>query len=255
MSGIGIIDVNPQNVQKETLFCIKDILNPGFQCKQDWFVTQYQNGLRMKILKDAEGQMIGFVEYLPASMAWRPIEATNYMFIHCMYIYPNKNKKKGYGSLLIETVEQEAKLSKMSGVCVVTSKGPWMTDMRIFEKNGYTLSDKKGRFELLSKKWSQTDTEPAFIDWTAKQEKYQGWHLLYSDQCPWHDKSVKALMETANEFNIDLQINRIKTAKEAKDAPSGFGVFSLLHDGRLLEDHYLSATRFKNILKKELQLN
>ena len=255
MSRTSIIDVTPQNVEKETLFCIKDILNPGFKCKQDWFVKQYQNGLRMNILKGTEGQMIGFIEYLPASMAWRPIHANSYMFIHCMYIYPNKNKKKGYGSLLIETVEQEAKLKNMNGVCVMTSKGPWMTDMRIFEKNGYKLVDKKGRFELLSKKWSDTDPEPAFIDWTVKQQKYQGWHLLYSDQCPWHDKSVNVLRETAKEFKIDLQINRIKTVEEAKDAPSGFGVFSLLHNGQLLEDHYLSATRFKNILKKELQLN
>lgn len=34
--------------------------------------------------------------------------------------------------------------------------------------------------------------------------------------------------------------------------PSGFGVFNLLRDGRLLEDDYLSTSRFKNILKKGL---
>lgn len=255
MKGIGIINVNPQNVEKETLFCIKDLLNPGFKCKQEWFAKRYEEGLRINILKDHEDQMIGFIEYVPASKAWRPVRANGYMFIHCMYIYPNKNKKKGYGSYLIEIVEKEAKKNGMDGVCVISSKGSWMTDKRIFEKNGYALLDKKGRFDLLAKKWSNSPEEPSFIDWSIKQPKYRGWHLLYSDQCPWHDKSVKVLSEIAKEYNIDLQIQKIKTVEEAKEAPSGFGVFSLLHDGQLLEDHYLSATRFKNILKKELQLN
>ncbi|MDP8203010.1 MAG: YoaP domain-containing protein [Candidatus Tenebribacter mawsonii] len=47
-------------------------------------------------------------------------------------------------------------------------------------------------------------------------------------------------------------MKKITSSKEANNAPSGFGSFSLLHDGNLLEDHYLSATRFKNIVKKEL---
>ena len=54
------------------------------------------------------------------------------------------------------------------------------------------------------------------------------------------------------DFEVDLQVEKLTTAEEAKSAPSGFGVFSLMHDGQLVEDHYLSATRFRNILKKEL---
>lgn len=55
------------------------------------------------------------------------------------------------------------------------------------------------------------------------------------------------------DFGIDLNVKKIETVKEAKQAPSGFGVFSLLHNGKLLEDHYISATRFRNILKKEMK--
>jgi hypothetical protein len=35
--------------------------------------------------------------------------------------------------------------------------------------------------------------------------------------------------------------------------PSGFGVFALVKDGKLLEDHYLSKRRFETIIKKELK--
>ena len=90
--------------------------------------------------------MLGFIEFISANQAWRPVNAENFMFIHCLVIYSKKDRSKGCGSLLITEAE-----------------------------------------------------------------------------------------------------------KEAKNAPSGYGVFNLLHDGKLLEDHYLSATRFKNILKKELK--
>ena len=91
---------------------------------------------------------------------------------------------------------------------------------------------------------------PEFLDWSANQKEYQGWHLFYADQCPWHQKSVTDLLNTAMDFDIDLKIHEIKTALEAKNAPSGYGTFGLLHDGKLVSDHYISATRFRNILKK-----
>jgi hypothetical protein len=56
----------------------------------------------------------------------------------------------------------------------------------------------------------------------------------------------------AEQAGIDLKVKEILTAEEARQSPSGYGVFSLLHDGKLLADHYISATRFKNILKMEL---
>jgi L-amino acid N-acyltransferase YncA len=247
-----IKDVTPENVQEETLFCIKDIKKPGFNSKRIWFEKQYKLGLRMKILKDNADKMIGFIEYIPLINAWRPVTGKNYMFIHCMYVYPNKNKNKGYGSLLIKEAENAAKNQKMDGICVMTSKGAWITDKRIFENNGFIQVDQGGRFELLSKKWEPKAKEPELIDWTANQKKYRGWHLVYADQCPWHEKSAIALLNTALDFGIDLNVTKLSNANEAKDAPSGHGVFSLLHNGRLIEDHYLSATRFRNILKKEL---
>lgn len=248
-----IVNVTPQNVQEETLFCIKDIKRPGFDSKRKWFEKRYKEGLKLRILKNEDDKMIGFIEFIPASKAWRPVDANNFMFIHCMSVYSKQDRNKGYGSMLINEAEKEAKKNKMAGLCVMTSKGSWIANKTIFEKYGFTEVDKRGRFELLSKKWDQDALNPKLIDWTTQQQKYQGWHLLYADQCPWHEKSVFDLINTAMDYGIDLKVTKINTAKEAKNGPSGFGVFSLLRDGKLLEDHYISATRFKNILKKELK--
>ncbi len=255
MDQFKVIEVTPQNVREETLFCVKDIKNPGFKCKQQWFEKRYEEGLRMKILKGADGKMIGFIEYIPAINAWRPIEAENFMFVHCITVYSKKDRNKGCGSLLIDEVEKDAKREGLAGVCVMSSKGVWIADKSIFENNGFKEVDSRGRFELLSKKWDTAVPDPVLIDWTMQQSKYAGWNLIYADQCPWHEKSVAALLNTAMDYDIDLKIKKLVTAQAAQNGPSGYGVFGLLHDGKLLEDHYLSATRFRNILKKELQLS
>ncbi|MBI9039543.1 MAG: GNAT family N-acetyltransferase [Bacteroidales bacterium] len=254
MDKIQIIDVNPDNVREQTLFCIKDIKKPEFENKKKWFEKAYKDGLRIKILRDQTDRPIAFIEYVPAEFAWRPVDTDNFMFIHCMYVYSNKDKKKGYGSILVKTCEDEAREKNMHGVATMTSKGSWIADSRLFEKMGYIETEKKDRFELLVKKFDENFPKPKFIDWTQNRKNYLGWHLLYADQCPWNEPSALALKKTATEYGIDLQIKKIDTVQKAKAAPSGFAVFNLLHDGKLLEDHYLSATRFKNILKKELSL-
>ena len=254
MSDSKIISVTPSNAKEETLFCVKDVKSKAFACKQEWFEKRYNEGLRIKILKNEDDKMIGFIEYVPAENAWRPVEAEDFMFVHCMYVYSKKDRNKGYGSALVEACEKDALSRGMSGICVMASKGTWMASKDLFEKNGFEVVDTRGRFDLLSKKWDARKPDPKLRDWTDEQSKYKGWHLVYADQCPWHEKSVEALLNTAMDFNIDLNITKLETAQEAKNAPSGFGVFSLLHNGRLLEDHYISATRFRNILKKEQQI-
>lgn len=249
MTNYKIIEVTPENALQETFFCIKDVKRDGFKDKLKWFKKRFKEGLKIKILKNDADKMIGFIEYVPAKNAWRPIDANNYMFIHCTYIYSKKDRHKGLGSKLIEDAENEAKSQGLDGLCAMTSNGGWLADKSLFEKNGFEQIETKDRFELLSKSWNTDAKKPKFHDWTKQQKKYQGWHLTYADQCPWNEKSVFAILNVAMDYGIDLKVTKINTVKEAKEAPSGFGVFNLLHDGTLLEDHYISATRFRNILK------
>jgi hypothetical protein len=251
MEELNVIDVTPENVQKETLFCIKSINNPGFICKEKWFGERHTEGLHLKIIKNEAGKMSGFIEYIPAEQAWRPVKGDNFMFIHCMFTYPNSERNRGHAMRLVGECEKEAFATGKHGVCVMTSKGPWITDKRIFIRMGYFEVEKLGRFELMVKKFNPSVPNPKLIDWKSKQKGYKGWHLLYADQCPWHEKSVQAIKRVAEESGIDLKIKKITKSEEARNGPSGFGVFALLKDGRLLEDHYISETRFRNILNKE----
>ncbi len=253
MDNLKLVDITPDNVMEHGLFCIKNVKNLEFTLKKNWFLRSYKEGLRIKILYNDDDKQIGYIEYVPADFAWRPVDALGFMFIQCMFIYAKKDKDKGYGSFLVKACEEDAKRQNMKGVCTMTSDGTFITNKKLFIKNGYIQIDKLERYELMVKKFDNKLSDPKLIDWTKNREKYQGWHLIYADQCPWHHKSVEALKEVAQEAGIGLKIKKITNWQEAKSAPSGFGVFSLLHNGKLLEDHYLSATRFKNILKKELK--
>ena len=250
-----IVEVTPENALEETFFCIKDKKRDGFKDKLKWFKRRHKEGLKIKILKNDAGKMLGFIEYAPAKNAWRPIDADNYMFIHCTYIYSKKVRNLGYGSMLLKDAEKEARAQGMDGLCVMTSSGGWLANKSIFLNNGFKQIAVKDRFELLSKSWEEQKSPPKFHEWSSRQQQYKGWHLLYADQCPWNEKSVAAILNVAMDHGIDLKVSKINTVEEAKMAPSGFGVFSLLRDGRLLEDHYISHTRFRNILKKELALS
>lgn len=252
-NGITIIDVTSENVAEVGVFCIKDRKAEGFHEKVKWFQHKLNEGLTIKIAQDADSKQLGFIEYIPSEFAWRPIDAKNYLFIQCITVYSKKVRRAGLGSALIAACEQDAREQGKSGICTMSSKGSWLAERALFDKFGFEEADKKGRFELMHMPFSAEANAPQFRDWEKQQAQYKGWNLVYANQCPWHPKSVRDLSAAAKENGIALQLKQLTTPAEAQAAPSGFGVFNLIKDGKLLADHYISKTRFENILKKELK--
>ncbi len=248
---IEILDVTTDNVAEVGIYCIKDKKSPGYHSKVEWFKAKINKGLKIKIAIDSKGKQVGFIEYIPSELAWRPIKADNFYFIQCIALFVKDAKEKGVGSYLIQQCESDANKNGKSGICAMTSDGPWIANKTLYEKNNFSVAEKLDRFELMVKSFDTTAKTPKFLDWTRQQKKYKGWHLVYSDQCPWHEKSITDIKQSAIENEIKLTIRKLKTPKEAQNAPSGFGTFSLIKDGELLADHYISRTRFENILKHE----
>jgi GNAT superfamily N-acetyltransferase len=248
---IKILDVTKDNVADVGIYCIKDKNSPGYDAKVEWFRKKINEGLKIKIATDNLGKQVGFIEYIPSELAWRPVKADNYLFIQCIALFVKDAQDKGIGSFLIQQCEQDAIENQKSGICAMSSEGPWMANKSLFEKNKFTISDSLDRFELMVKSFDNKKTKPCFNNWSKQQSKYTGWNLIYSDQCPWHEKSITEIQKSAADNGIVLMVKKLKTPKEAQSAPSGFGTFSLIKDGKLLADHYISRTRFENILRQE----
>jgi hypothetical protein len=245
-----IFEITSENVSSEGLFCIKNPKNPGFKLKMAWLENRRKEGLKLKVLK-VDGVAAGFIEYVPGRAVWRPVSASNFMFIHCLWVYPKKFLQQGLGSLLIQHCIEDAKEQGMDGVATMTSKGSWLSSPEVFKKNGFALVEKKGRFLLMAKKMVECK-DPAFRDWDQEAEKYKGLHLVYAPQCPLFAKSLDEMAVTAKKKGYELKVTVLESPEMAQKAPSGYGVYSLLYDGKVLADHYISNTRFTNILEKEL---
>ena len=247
----SIIDVTAENVDDAGMYCIKNKKSPGYHKKIAWFKSEINKGLKIKIIADEHGKQLGFIEFLPSELAWRPINIKNYYFIQCIVVFAKDVRKQQLATKLLAQCEMEARQNNKSGICTMTSDGPWIANKTLFTKNGFELADQLGRFELLHKTFLTESPAPKLNDWTKQQNKYLGWNLIYADQCPWHEKSVADIKTSATNNGVQLNVIKIFKPQEAQNGPSGFGTYALIRDGELLADHYISKTRFENILKKE----
>jgi hypothetical protein len=175
------------------------------------------------------------------------------MFIHCIWISPNKYKDKGHGSLLVEECIEDAKNEGKCGVAVVTSEGPFMAGKALFSRNGFeSVAKVKPSYELMIKTLKEGPL-PKFRDWEKQLSKYEGLNIIYADQCPWVARSIRELDEIAKRRGLEVRIIELESAEQVQSAPSVYGTFNLVYNGKLLVDHYISNTRFMNIIDKELK--
>ena len=122
---------------------------------------------------------------------------------------------------------------------------------QVFLNNGFEQIAEADRFQLVIHRL-QKGRKPSFRDIGKNLTKYRGLHVVYSAQCPMLPKSVNDLSAMAAEHGLDLKVTVLDSARKAQNAPSYYGVFNLIWNGRLLSDHYVSRGRFRNLLRKEI---
>ncbi len=142
----------------------------------------------------------------------------------------------------------------VSGVAAIVREGPWMADRRLFLANGFEAVDSAPPdYQLLVRKFDPKSPNPVFKkDWDQKVARYgQGLTIIGSSQCPHIAKFVRDIAECAEEdYGIIPAVVKLKSFRDAQDAPTPYAVFGLIENGRLLADHQISRTRFRNIMKQ-----
>ncbi len=246
-----LTQVGTENLSSCGIGCLSDPKNRGYQAKVAWLQKRFAEGLRLLLFRDENGKPLAFLEYVPGKHAWRPVDAEGWLFVHCLWVYPRGQKVGGLVSRLIRACLDEARRAGVTGVAAMTSDGPWMAGKEVFLKSGFTQIAEADRFELVIHRLKE-GREPRFRDVKGNQAKYRGLHIVYADQCPMLSKSVNDVSEMAADHGLKLKVTILNNAREAQGAPSYYGVFGLLWNGRLLSDHYVSKGRFKNILRKEI---
>ncbi|MBD3165136.1 GNAT family N-acetyltransferase [bacterium] len=247
-----IIDVTPDNVDEVGFYCVKSRKNKGWKAKRRWLDGEWEHGLSIKILQDDDGKQHGFIEYTTAEHAWRPVDAPGWMFIHCLLVIDKADTGKGYASKLMQACLEHARAKGADGMAVFTSDGAWLAGKEIFLKHGFEIVDTRERYELLIHRFRPDAVPPRFIPWEDRREGRNGWDMVYAHQCPLFWKSVEDLPAFAAEQGVEMTVTELANDEEARNiAPSGYGVYTLLHDGELVSDYYVSKGRFKNLVKKK----
>jgi len=248
---ITLEKVGPGNLSDCGIGCLTNPKHQGHQPKVEWLKKRFAEGLRYLLYRDAKGKPLAFLEYVPGEYAWRPVDAKGWLFVHCLWVYPSGQKVGGLGTRLILACLDEAGQAEVRGVAAMVSEGTWMAGRQIFLKNGFVPVAEADRFELVIHRLKK-GPEPRFRDISGNLAKYKGLHIVYGAQCPMLPKSVSDLEEMAAEHGLDLKVTVLDSPEKAQRAPSYYGVFNLVWNGRLLSDHYVSKGRFRNILRKEI---
>lgn len=251
---LRVVEIKPDDLLETPCCGIKDITHEGHSRKTRWLKEHIERGLKSKILLTPDGYQTGFIEYLPGQYAWRGVEATGYMFIHCLWTFYKKYQRQGYAKSLIETCIRDAEAAKMSGVAVVAREKPWLPRKDIFLRLGFKIVDTAPPdYELLATKLDPKAPDPRFKDgWQEKLANFgEGLTIIRADQCPHTIRFAESISEVARaSYGLDADIVELETFEEAQNAPTPYACFAVIYNGCLLADHQISKTRFRNLMDK-----
>jgi L-amino acid N-acyltransferase YncA len=252
-SGFEIVDINTGNVDKRGFFCyMSKRKSPGYRQKRDWLEARFSEGMKIKIIHEVGGRDVGFIEYLPGEYAWRVVRAPGYLVIHCLWVV-GKGKGKGYGSRLLQVCLEDARAQNKHGVVMVTSDSTWLAGKKLFLKNGFEEVDQASpSYQLMVYRFGSAPL-PAFpTDWQARQARFgSGITVIRTAQCPYIENSAKGILQTAQNMGIPARVVQLDTPREVQEsAPTPYGVFAILYDGRFISHHYLNRKELEKHLGK-----
>ena len=249
-----LVDLDPASVETSPCCGVGNAAHEGRCDKIRWLQEQFKKGLRAKVLLTLDKRQCGYIEYLPGEYAWRGVDAGGYMFIHCIWTFFKQHQHRGLGARMIQACLEDAAKAGMHGVAVVAREQPWLARPALFLANGFEPVDTAPPdYQLLVRKLNLSAANPAFkTGWEARLKKYsRGLTIIRSHQCPHIAKFAGEIAQTAErDYGLKPRIVEIKSYREAQNAPTPYAVFAVLHDGRILADHQISLTRFRNIVRK-----
>jgi N-acetylglutamate synthase-like GNAT family acetyltransferase len=241
-----IVNVTADNIDEFGFFCLMSRRkSEGYRRKHDWLLERFKEGLKLKLIIEGE-RPVGFIEYAPAEVAWRPVRGKGYVVIHCLWVV-GKWKGKGYGTRLLRTSVQDARKMGAHGVVMVTSPRTWLAGRELFARNGFECVDEAPpSFELMVKRFDAAPLPRFPKDWAKRgRELGSGLTIVRTDQCPYIEDAARIIEEAAREKGIDTEVVSYEKSQHARSrSPSAFGVFGIVRDCELLSYHYLTKMQF-----------
>ena len=246
---MNIITVAKENLEQEHICCaISNNKDCQVSAKKAWLTDRFADGLVFK-KGDVRGKC--FIEYIPAEMAWRPIEADGYMYLDCLWV-SGQFKGQGYSNLLLEECIEDSKKKGKNGLVILSSKKkmPYLADPKFLRYKGFAAADTaEPYYELMYLPFCENTSKPRFKESVkTPQIDKQGFVLYYAHQCPFTAKYVPLIETVAKAKGVEFTAIRFDTTEQAQNAPAPFTSYSLFYNGEFMTHEILSDKKFEKIL-------
>lgn len=245
------IRVTKDNLEKEHICCaISNNKDLQVSSKKAWLAERLDEGL--VFLKSVERGKC-FIEYLPAEMAWNPIEAEGWLYIDCLWV-SGSFKGHGYSSDLLAACIADGRAQGKKGLCILAAakKRPFLADPKYLAHKGFTVCDEADNgIQLWHLPFDRDAAKPAFKACARHPHIDEaGYVLYYTSQCPFNAKYVPIVEQTAKERGIPFRAIHLQSREEAQSAPTPVTTYALFHDGVYLTNEQMNDTKFLKLAAK-----
>ncbi|MCG8475269.1 MAG: N-acetyltransferase [Cytophagales bacterium] len=254
-----IIRLTKENIGQEHICCaISDRkCRESYELKKQWLAKEFEHGYSFYRI-DARAKV--FIECCDAEKAWVPVDAPNCIFVGCLWV-SGKYKGKGYAKALLQKAEDEARARGKDGLVTVvgTKKFHFMSDGKWLLRQGFEEVERLPYgFSLLAKKFNEKAAQPAFRKSAVAGEcgNKDGLTVYFTNRCPFSEYHVaNSLAETVRNRELNLEVVKLETLEEARNAPTPATIFSLFCNGKFVTTDISVCldSRFDKIVDKELK--
>ncbi|WNC17764.1 GNAT family N-acetyltransferase [Brevibacillus brevis] len=250
---MGFIQLTKDNIDSQHICCALGAkqYEHAVNEKKQWLKERMEDGLVFYRL-DERAKV--FIEYLPAEMAWVPLDAPNYLYINCLWV-SGRYKNSGYARQLLDYCKEDAIKRGMDGIVHVVGKDkyPYLSEKRFFEHMGFHVADQaEPYFQLVALKWNDQTARPTFKKQRKPAPGEKGISIYYTAQCPFAVGVLEELRKVAEDKQVPIHIHRISTREEAQNAPLIWTTFGVFFNGQFVTHEILSPSKFEKLLSSLL---
>ena len=243
------IQVTKDNLEKEHICCaISNNKDVQVSSKKAWLADRFDEGL--VFLKSVERGKC-FIEYIPAENAWVPIEATDYMYIDCLWV-SGALKGHGYSSDLLTACIEDSKKKGRKGLCILCAakKKPFLADPKFLKHKGFVVGDEADNgIQLWYLPFDKKIKAPKFKECAKRPHiDEKGYVLYYTNQCPFNGKYVPILEETAKKNKIPFKAIKLESREAAQNAPTPITNYAMFFDGEYITNEQMNDTKFLKLV-------
>ena len=245
------IRVTKDNLETEHICCaISNNKDVQVASKKAWLAERLDEGL--VFLKSVERGKC-FIEYLPAEMAWNPIEAEGWLYIDCLWV-SGSFKGHGYSNDLLAACISDGRAQGKKGLCILAAakKKPFLADPKYLKHKGFSVCDEADNsIQLWYLPFDPEAAKPAFRP-CARHPRIDetGYVLYYTSQCPFNAKYVPIVEQTAKEHGIPFRAIHLESREAAQNAPTPVTTYALFYNGEYVTNEQMNDSKFLKLAAK-----